>query len=249
MRRRAATPIFDAAKRSGARGLVRGPADPGGPSLITGYTAAPDPRLIAAVSVDRSDVLAGWNRQAYVSAYFFAALGVMMAATLAVLFRQMDAKAQAERELADARQHEEARLRDLNQQLADALDREREAGTLKDEFLMMVSHELRTPLTAIHGWARMLATGEVDVERRAAGLRVIERNARAQTQLIDDLLDVSRAIAGKLRLDIHRVNLTEVIADAVETVRPAVEAKNIASTPASRPTSARLPAIPIACSR
>ena len=132
------------------------------------------------MSVDRSDVLAAWNRQAYVSAYFFAALGVMMAATLAVLFRQMDAKAQAERELADARQHEEARLRDLNQQLAEALDREREAGTLKDEFLTTVSHELRTPLTAIHGWARMLATGASRARRRAAGAATSSSATRAR---------------------------------------------------------------------
>ena len=119
-----------------------------------------------------------------------------MAATLAVLFRQMDAKAQAERELTDARQRRgSAAARARTQELADsAAHREaRSAARLKDEFLMTVSHELRTPLTSIFGWAQMLATGELDA--RADSTRrssAIERNARAQTRLIDDLLDVSR---------------------------------------------------------
>jgi signal transduction histidine kinase len=217
--------VFDAAKRTGAAGIVNGPAERGGAALVTGYTRSADPPLIAAVSLGRDEVLAPWRRQAYLSAWFFGVLAAMTGAALAGLFRQMDAKARAEDQLADARRREAVRLRELNDQLAAALAREREAGTLKDEFLMMVSHELRTPLTAIHGWARMLVSGEVDPARREAGLRVIERNARAQTQLIDDLLDVSRAIAGRLRLDVRAVDLAALVDDAVETVRSAVDAK------------------------
>ena len=219
--------IFDAAKRGTPRGIVRGPAEAGGAFLLTGYSTSPNPPLIVAVSLDRDEVLAGWRRQAYLSASFFAALAVMMAATLGVLFRQIDAKARAERDLVEAREREDARLREVNEQLAQALERERQAGTLKDEFLMTVSHELRTPLTAIHGWARMLVNGEVHPDKQGAALRVIERNARAQTQLINDLLDVSRAVAGRLRLDVRTLDPAQVIADAIETVRPAVDAKGL----------------------
>jgi GAF domain-containing protein len=81
-----------------------------------------------------------------------------------------------------------------------------EANRLKDEFLATLSHELRTPLTAILGWAHMLRTGQFDDERRGAPYETIERNARAQAQLIDDLLDVSRIITGKLRLDVRPVD-------------------------------------------
>jgi signal transduction histidine kinase len=219
--------IFEAAKRTGTKGILNGAVDDGGPPFMTAYTVSGDPPLIVAVSLARDEVLAAWRRQVYWSALFFAAMALLLGGTLAILFRQMDAKARAEPELVAAREREGTRLRDLNEQLAQALEREREAGTLKDEFLMMVSHELRTPLTAIHGWARMLTTGEVAPDRRSEGLRVIERNARAQTQLINDLLDVSRAIAGKLRLDIRTVDLGEVVRDAVETLQPAIDAKRI----------------------
>ena len=85
----------------------------------------------------------------------------------------------------------------------------REASRLKDEFLATVSHELRTPLTAILGWSYLLRAGHLDTESAGGALVTIERNARAQSQLVDDLLDVSRIITGKLRLDIpaHSLNL------------------------------------------
>ncbi len=118
--------------------------------------------------------------------------------------------------------------------LAAALEREqgarREAETasaLKDQFLMTVSHELRTPLTAIYGWARMLVTGTMNEHQRGSALQTIERNARAQMHIIDDLLDVSRVMGGKLRLDIRSVDLAGVVRDAVETVRPAAHAKGM----------------------
>jgi PAS domain S-box-containing protein len=113
-------------------------------------------------------------------------------------------------------------------------DRERVARTeaecqsrMKDEFLATLSHELRTPLNAILGWSQILAGGSRNAEDLAEGLRVIERNARAQNQIIADLLEMSRIIAGKVRLDVQRVPLTPVIEAAVDTVRHAAEAKGV----------------------
>ena len=101
------------------------------------------------------------------------------------------------------------------------------ANRTKDEFLATVSHELRTPLNAILGWTRMLRTGAVEEKALSRALETIERNARAQTQLIEDILDVSRIIAGKLRVDIRRINLHGVVRAAMEAVRPAADAKGV----------------------
>jgi CheY-like chemotaxis protein/two-component sensor histidine kinase len=90
-----------------------------------------------------------------------------------------------------------------------------------------VSHELRTPLNAMLGWTRMLRAGGLAVERREKALETIERNALAQTQLIEDLLDITRIITGKLRLSIGPVDFVHAIEAAVETVRPAAEAKGV----------------------
>ena len=87
-----------------------------------------------------------------------------------------------------------------------------EANRMKDQFLATVSHELRTPLNAILGWARLLRTGgKDDTEAMDRALEIIERNARTQTQLIDDLLDISRIVSGKLRLDVQLVEPAPVI--------------------------------------
>lgn len=102
-----------------------------------------------------------------------------------------------------------------------------ESNRLKDEFLATVSHELRTPLTAILGWAHLLRTGQTVDAKMAKALETIERNARAQAQLIDDLLDVSRIITGKLRIDVRPVDPNSFIEAAVEAVRPAAEAKEV----------------------
>jgi signal transduction histidine kinase len=98
---------------------------------------------------------------------------------------------------------------------------------MKDEFLMTVSHELRTPLTAIYGWARMLVTGQIRDDQRQRAIEIIERNAQAQTQLVNDLLDVSRAISGKVRLDVGAVDLGQVISAAIDSMQPAADAKSI----------------------
>ena len=101
------------------------------------------------------------------------------------------------------------------------------ANRIKDEFLATLSHELRTPLNAILGWARILSTGPVDPEDLKEGLEVIDRNAKMQAQIIEDLLDVSRIISGNLRLDVQRVNVVEVIEAAIAAVMPAAEAKGV----------------------
>lgn len=102
-----------------------------------------------------------------------------------------------------------------------------EANRMKDEFLAILSHELRSPLNAILGWTQMLRTRKFGEEATARALETIERNARAQTQLIEDLLDVSRIIRGKLNLNIYPLNLASVIEAAINTVRPAADAKGI----------------------
>jgi PAS domain S-box-containing protein len=102
------------------------------------------------------------------------------------------------------------------------------ANRSKDEFLATVSHELRTPLNAILGWTRMLQTGAVGGgDRLQRALETIERNARVQTQLVEDILDVSRIIAGKLRVQVRHIDLRTVIHSAVDAVRPAAEAKQL----------------------
>ena len=102
-----------------------------------------------------------------------------------------------------------------------------QANRLKDEFLATLSHELRTPLNAILGWSKMLQTNNLGEDEAKKAIATIERNARSQNQLIEDLLDVSRIITGKLRLDIRAVDLPNVITAAIDVVRPAAEAKNI----------------------
>ncbi|HEX8342271.1 MAG TPA: PAS domain-containing protein [Tepidisphaeraceae bacterium] len=114
------------------------------------------------------------------------------------------------------------------------LDRERaaradaeHAGRMKDEFLATLSHELRTPLNAILGWSQILRKSEDVSQEIGEGLQIIERNARAQTQIIEDLLDMSRIINGKVRLDVQPVELASVVHAAVDTVRPTAEAKGV----------------------
>ncbi|HYP52105.1 MAG TPA: ATP-binding protein [Pyrinomonadaceae bacterium] len=101
------------------------------------------------------------------------------------------------------------------------------ANRIKDEFLANVSHELRTPLTAILGWTHMLRTGQLDGEAAVRGLATVERNARAQAQIVEDLLDVSRIISGNLYLDVRPANPSDFIEAAVEAVRPAAEARGV----------------------
>jgi signal transduction histidine kinase/CheY-like chemotaxis protein len=108
-----------------------------------------------------------------------------------------------------------------------ALEREREANRLKDEFLATLSHELRTPMNAVLGWARVLRSTNADDPTRERGLESIERNARAQARLIEDLLEVSRIVTGKLRLQVRDVDLAAILDTAIDIVKPAALAKRL----------------------
>jgi PAS domain S-box-containing protein len=130
------------------------------------------------------------------------------------------------RDISERKRAEDARLELAREQAARA---EAEAANrLKDEFLATLSHELRTPLTAVLGWAKLLADGQVSAEKAGEVFGTIYRNARSQAQLIDDLLDVSRIITGKLRIEIARVDLASVVEAAASVVRPAAASKGVA---------------------
>jgi PAS domain S-box-containing protein len=114
------------------------------------------------------------------------------------------------------------------------LNRERQAreeaetvNRIKDEFLATLSHELRTPLNAIMGWTQLLSAGHISETQISKAIDVIERNAKAQDQLIDDLLDVARIIRGSMKLELKKSELTEIVMASIDTVRPTAEAKNI----------------------
>jgi PAS domain S-box-containing protein len=124
--------------------------------------------------------------------------------------------------------------RQVEERIKEALARDQEArgeaeraNRSKDEFIAMVSHELRSPLNAVLGWATALRRAGYEEELHDRGLEIIERSARMQSQLIDDLLDTARAISGKLRLEVRPMDMAAVIEKAVEIVRPAAEAKGI----------------------
>jgi PAS domain S-box-containing protein len=117
--------------------------------------------------------------------------------------------------------------RALGVEAARARDRAEEATRLKDEFLATLSHELRTPLNAILGWGRMLQGASVPEDQRPHAIDTIVRNASAQNQLIDDLLDVSRIVSGKLRLQVSPIDVGGVIDAALDVVRPAADAKGV----------------------
>ncbi|MCA1627705.1 MAG: CHASE domain-containing protein [Acidobacteria bacterium] len=119
---------------------------------------------------------------------------------------------------------ENVRLLKLERSAREAAE---ESNRLKDEFLATVSHELRTPLTAILGWARLLEDGTLDPEMQRQAIDTIWRNAKAQAQIVDDILDVSRIITGNLYIDLHPIEVTPVVQNAINVVRPTAEAKGI----------------------
>lgn len=129
-------------------------------------------------------------------------------------------------EIAERKQAEEERAQLLVREQAARAEAE-QANRTKDEFLATLSHELRTPLSAILGWSHLVRSGKLDEAHMARALETIERNARSQSQLIDDLLDVSRIITGKLQIEARPVDLNAVIEAAIDAVRPAFEAKAI----------------------
>jgi PAS domain S-box-containing protein len=129
-------------------------------------------------------------------------------------------------DITELKQMEERRAHLLSLEQA-ARHKAEEANRTKDEFLATLSHELRTPLTAMLGWTRILRTSKLNETMSEHALEIIERNATLQAQLIEDLLDVSRIIGGKLRLNTGPVEVARVIQDVLDSVRPAAEAKSI----------------------
>ncbi|HEX6861420.1 MAG TPA: ATP-binding protein, partial [Thermoanaerobaculia bacterium] len=145
-----------------------------------------------------------------------------------------DALAAKEAELRGYADRLEQRVTEQTAELWEAVESEQEArlraeeaNRLKDEFLSTVSHELRTPLNAILGWTWLLVGGKLDEAGARRAVQTIERNARSQSQIVDDLLDVSRIVTGKLRLKVRTVDLAPLIEAAAEAVRPAAQAKGI----------------------
>jgi PAS domain S-box-containing protein len=139
---------------------------------------------------------------------------------------KINALATITRDLRAQKAADSERVRLLENERAARAEAE-QANELKDQFLAVVSHELRTPLAAILGWTQMWKSGTLSPEKRQRAVEAIERNARIQAQLIEDLLDVSRIISGKLELDREPVELAAVVGAALETVRPAAEAKGV----------------------
>ena len=162
------------------------------------------------------------------------ATGLVVAFALFWVTRsQVRGREEAERHAAELRASEEA-LRESEGRLRRLVVLEREARATaqaadgaKDEFLATLSHELRTPLNAVLGWLSMLRTGKVRDERRAEALEVVERNARTQARLIEDLLDVSRIITGKVRLELHPLRLAPIASTVLEALRPGADAKGV----------------------
>ncbi|MBD3884063.1 PAS domain S-box protein [Phormidium tenue FACHB-886] len=121
-----------------------------------------------------------------------------------------------------------------------ARERAEQANRMKDEFLAVLSHELRSPLNPILGWSRLLQNGKLDDTKTAQALATIERNAKLQAELIEDLLDVSRILQGKLSLNVVSVDLVATVQAAIETVRLAAEAKSIQIEPLLEPEGVRV---------
>jgi PAS domain S-box-containing protein len=142
--------------------------------------------------------------------------------TLIVIFEATDRR-QYEQELLLARRRAEAAAASERA----AKDKAERAIRAKDDFLAMISHELRTPLNAILGWTQILRSQEDMTDDLSEGLSVIERNAQVQTELINDLLDMSRISSGKMRLNVQNVGLSEIIEAALDTARPAADAKGL----------------------
>ena len=130
------------------------------------------------------------------------------------------------KDITDRKRAEAERQELLGSERAARGDAER-ASRMKDDFLATLSHELRTPLNAIVGWTQILKSSLENPEDLLEGLAVIERNARAQTQIIEDILDMSRIVSGKLRLDVQQIDLASLVRAGVETVQPAADAKSV----------------------
>ncbi|HSE96885.1 MAG TPA: CHASE domain-containing protein, partial [Blastocatellia bacterium] len=154
-------------------------------------------------------------------------VGLLVSIALFVVTRsEARARMEAERIAADLRKSEEERARFLARE-QEARHQAEAANRLKDEFLATISHELRTPLNAILGWAHLLRRTEMDKAMKSRAYDAIENNARSQAQIVEDILDVSRIITGKLRIEVRQVKLEPIIEAAIDSVHLAADAKSI----------------------
>jgi signal transduction histidine kinase/CheY-like chemotaxis protein len=157
-------------------------------------------------------------------------VGVVVHAVNDMLDRIAERTTELSRINADLQREVEERKR-IELERTMLLGRERDANRLKDEFLATLSHELRTPLNAVLGWTRVLRAANVPRHTQTRALESIERNARAQARLIEDLLEVSRIVSGKLRLQVRPTDLATIVGAAVEVIQPAATAKRIRVLP------------------
>ena len=141
--------------------------------------------------------------------------------------RELLARVEAHLSLHRVRKEAEESLKQLMVAEQKARANAEMANRVKDEFLAMLSHELRTPLNAIIGWSHLLKKGQLNERDREHGINVIDRNAEAQRAIIDELLDISRIVTGKLKLEKQPVDLATAISTAIDSLRPAAESKNI----------------------
>ncbi len=205
---------------------------------LRAFGRTPPPRSLLGAPIKSSAEVCGWICLVdKVTGEDFSEADERLAATLAtqVGISYENAKlysdvqrhaAELQQEMHERKQAEDERARLLVREQEARAEAE-QANRTKDEFLATLSHELRTPLSAILGWTHLVRTGKLDQSQIARAFDTIERNARSQSQLIDDLLDVSRIITGKLQIDLRPVELSSVIEAATDAVRPAFEAKNI----------------------
>jgi signal transduction histidine kinase/ActR/RegA family two-component response regulator len=155
--------------------------------------------------------------------------GIVVRAFNEMLDRIAERTAALSRANADLEREVEERRR-MERERSEALERERDANRLKDEFLATLSHELRTPLNAVLGWTRVLRSARIEPATTQRALESIERNARAQARLIEDLLEISRIVTGKMRLQMRPTDLATIVEAAVEIVQPAATAKRLRLT-------------------
>ncbi|HEY2384805.1 MAG TPA: ATP-binding protein [Terriglobia bacterium] len=137
------------------------------------------------------------------------------------------AQKRLEEQLREAREQLEDRVRERTSELTRVNEQLQKADQLKDQFLAIMSHELRTPLTPILGWSRMLKTGAVGGDQLERGLDVIERNAQLEAKLVEDILDASRIVTGKLKFDFQWVNLDEILQHQVQAWQPVGQTRGI----------------------
>ncbi len=189
--------------------------------------------LVSAVLVDDAHRLKGYGAGAvdYVSVPIVPEILRAKVSVFADLYRKTVELQRLNRELEQRVADRTAEIEAALKQAQEARRSAENADRLKDEFLATLSHELRTPLSAITGWAHLLQNGGLDAADRKKGLDTIGRNARLQGQLISDILDVSRIITGKLRLNRENVNLPTVIQASLDTLQPAAEARRVRLNP------------------